>query len=265
MDDSSGLAGVLLTGAASGIALETACDLARRNPDVGIALLDRDAAALEEAKAKLADRRGKTVTLAVDVREAKEVEDAVKQAADALGTLTGAVTAAGVRMANTPAVDLDDETWWEVVTVNLFGCFATTRAVGRAMIAGRVGGSIVTVSSLSAKRARWGQSAYCAAKAGVSHFSRVMALELATHGIRVNSVCPGTVNTAMLQKARQQDGPEVLNARIFGSPEKFRPGIPSRRVAEPSEVSSLIIFLLSDESRHITGAAINIDGGEGVI
>ena len=93
-------------------------------------------------------------------------------------------------------------------------------------------GAVVAIASLSGHAPRIGQSAYCVSKAGVIQFARTLALELAEHRIRVNVICPGTVNTALLKLAQAQEGPQVVQDRIYGSLPGFRPGIPLRRIAE---------------------------------
>ena len=132
------------------------------------------------------------------------------------------------------------------------------------MIAAR-SGAIVTVASLSGYAPRIGQSAYCVSKAGVIQFTRTLALELSEHCVRANAVCPGTVNTAILKQAQTQDGPQVLQERIYGSPARFRPGIPLRQIADPEDIAMTILFLLSSAARHITGQTIFVDGGESIV
>jgi NAD(P)-dependent dehydrogenase (short-subunit alcohol dehydrogenase family) len=110
-----------------------------------------------------------------------------------------------------------------------------------------------------------GQSAYCASKAAVIHFSRVLALELSAHQVRVNSVCPGTTETPLIKQAILQEGPHTLSDRIHGSLELFRAGIPLRRIAQPDDIAATIAFLLSTSARHITGQAIFVDGGESIV
>jgi 2,3-dihydro-2,3-dihydroxybenzoate dehydrogenase len=126
-------------------------------------------------------------------------------------------------------------------------------------------GAIVAVASLSGFAPRIGQSAYCVSKAGVIQFARTLALELAEHRIRVNSVCPGTVNTALIKQAQAQDGPQILQDRIYGNAARFRPGIPLRQIAEPEDIAATILFLLSPAARHITGQTIFVDGGESIV
>lgn len=251
---------IAIVGGASGIGLATARLLAANG--ARIALLDRDNAALRSVESEF----GADACVAqADVTDSGQIDKALEAAEAKLGRLSGLVVAAGIRMHSTPVVELSDEAWDRIIEVNLRGVFVSCRSAARLMIKSKTPGSIVAISSISGVAARYEQSAYGASKAAVIQLMRVLALELAGHGIRANTVCPGTVNTAMFQLAQQQDGPEVIKNRIFGSSDRFRPGIPLRRIAEPEEVASLTSFLLSEASRHITGQSICIDGGETVI
>jgi NAD(P)-dependent dehydrogenase (short-subunit alcohol dehydrogenase family) len=91
------------------------------------------------------------------------------------------------------------------------------------------------------------------------------ARELAQHKVRVNVICPGTVNTAMFQKALVQDGEKIMHDRVYGSATRFRSGIPLRRIAEVDDPASSILFFLSEAARHITGQTLFVDGGESII
>jgi len=255
---------VLITGGAGGVGLQTARRLVSDDPEIRLALLDHDRAALEKAVVGLASA-GSVIALPVDVTDSASVDAAVRDASAKLGRITGLVTAAGIRQVSRPIIEVSDEDWKNLLNINLFGTFSVVRAVARAMIAAGGCGSIVTISSIGGTRARLGQSAYGASKAAVAQFTRTLALEMAQHKINANSICPGLINTEMFQLAQAQDGPEVTKARIWGMPERFRPGIPARRIAEPDEVANLICFLLSPGAQHISGQAIHIDGAESVL
>lgn len=256
---------VVITGGGNGVGLQTARQLAATDPSINIVLLDRDEAPLKEAQAELAARPGKTLAFTVDVTRSAEVDSAIAETGRTLGAITGLLTAAGIRQHSAPIVEVTDEAWHNLIAVNLFGTFTVARAVARSMIASGNSGSIVTISSIGGTRARLGQSAYGASKAGVAQLTRTLALELAEHKICANSICPGLINTDMFKLAQAQDGPEVTRARIYGMPERFRPGIPARRIAEPDDVANLICFLLSPAALHISGQAIHIDGAESII
>ncbi len=254
---------IAVTGAASGIGLTTAGRLAAGGAKV--ALIDLDEATLAAAAGNLAAAGRNVLAIPADIADAAAMEAAMTRVVQRFERLDGFVANAGVRMQSTPIVDLDDAVWDRVVRVNLRGPFVSCRAAARAM-RGNTAGAMVLVASISGHAVRLGQSAYCASKAGVIRFSAVLALELAEHGIRVNSVCPGTVNTAMFKLAQAQDrGAKELEERIHGSLARMRAGIPLRRIAEPEDVAAAVRFLLSADARHITGQALFVDGGESVV
>ncbi len=254
---------IAVTGAASGIGFATVRRLLAEGARV--AMIDIDRAALDAARKTAAAPDGRIMTLIADTTDTPAMEKAVADVVEGFGCLDGFVACAGIRMQSTRILDLADEAWDRIVRVDLRGVFVACRAAARPMIA-RKSGAMVTIASLSGQAPRIGQSAYCASKAGVIRFSAVLALELAEHGIRVNSVCPGTVNTAMFKLAQAQDGgAKELQERIHGSLARMRAGIPLRRIAEPEDVAAAVRFLLSADARHITGQALFVDGGESIV
>jgi 2,3-dihydro-2,3-dihydroxybenzoate dehydrogenase len=253
---------VAVTGAASGIGLETTRQLVLSGSRV--ALIDLDPSALSVAEQTLPHAGGQLMTIRADTAETPQMESAVRAIIDRFGRLDGLVACAGIRMQSTLALDLEDDVWDRVLRVNLRGVFVACRAAARPMIAGK-SGAIVAIASLSGHAPRIGQSAYCVSKAGVIQLGRTLALELAEHRIRVNMVCPGTVNTPLLKQAQAQDGPQVLQERIYGSAARFRPGIPLRQIAEPEDIAAAVLFLLSPAARDITGQTIFVDGGESIV
>jgi NAD(P)-dependent dehydrogenase (short-subunit alcohol dehydrogenase family) len=259
--DFSGQA-IVITGGAGGIGLETARQLVEKGASV--AIFDLSEAALAKA-AETLRHSDRVMTAVADSADTASMESAFNAVTKKFAKLNGLVANAGIRMQSTPVTELEDEVWDQVIRVNLRGVFVAIRGAARIMKKGGTGGSIVTVASLSGQVGRIDQSAYATSKAGAIHLSRVLAVELAGDNIRVNAVCPGTVNTAMLKKAQAQDGEQVLKDRIFGSQSRFRPGIPLRRIAEAEDVASTIVYLMSDGARHVTGQAVSIDGGESVV
>jgi len=253
---------IAVTGAAGGLGLEASKHFARAGASV--ALIDLYAEPLAEARELIEGAPDKIITIAADTADSGAMGNAITGIVNRFGRLDGLIANAGVRMKSTLVSELDDEIWDRTLRVNLRGVFVTCRAAARAMIQAK-SGAIVTVASISGQAPRLGQSAYCASKAGVIQLSRVLALELAEHHIRVNTLCPGTINTPMMKRVQLQDGPQAINDRIYGSLERFRPGIPLRRVAEPEDVVPMIAFLLSGAAKHITGQTIFVDGGESIV
>jgi NAD(P)-dependent dehydrogenase (short-subunit alcohol dehydrogenase family) len=236
----------LVTGGASGIGLACAQQIRAEGGD--IALLDCDAEALEKAAEGL-----RAPSVLCDVADTEAVPGAVSDAAAALGgPIDVLVSAAGIyRVA--PAVDLEISQWDRVLDVNLRGAFLAARAVARTLIEAGRGGSIVNLASTAALRADATEPAahYNASKAGIVSLTQQLAVEWARHGIRVNAVCPGVIDTPML---RMMDDCEAGEAYL-------RSGVPLQRLGAPHEVAACVAFLASDRASYVTGAALTVDGG----
>lgn len=253
---------VLVTGGAGGIGAAVAAAALDRGAVV--TLIDLDAARIGEVEGALgvSDR---TLAIAADVTRADEMERAFLEAEEAFGPVEALVACAGTRAPITTVGEMPEQLWWDTIGANLGGVFIAAREAVRSFGRHGTAGSVVTVSSLLGGPARRGQAAYSSSKAGVNQLTRVLAVELAELGARANSVCPGTVNTPMLSRAVEQDGPSVLADRVDGSRELMRPGIPLGRIAEPEDVAAAVMFLVSADARHITGQTLYIDGGESLI
>jgi NAD(P)-dependent dehydrogenase (short-subunit alcohol dehydrogenase family) len=235
---------ILITGAASGMGRATALMFAAHG--ARLALLDRDAGGLKSA----GDATG-GVALETDLTDENAVNAAVDRACEELGGLDGVINAAGIM----PTEDLAATSlklWRNVIDINLTGMFLVCRAaLPRMRAQGR--GTIVNFASAAGLAPRGTAAiAYVASKGGVIAFTRTLAIDAAPH-IRVNSICPGTVDTPMTKDyLRDADGavrPEVLSAYALG------------RYAEPDEIARAVLFLTSDESSFVTGVALAVDGG----
>ena len=253
---------VAVTGGASGIGLATATQLSSLGASVVLIDLSKDL--LEESAKSISDLGREVMTLSTDVVNSAEMDASIEAIISRFGKLDGFVACAGIRMVSARVIDLDDDAWDRIINVNLRGMFVSCRAAARQMaLAGS--GAIVTIGSLSGQAPRVGQSAYSVSKAGVIQLTRVLALELAEKGIRVNTVCPGVVNTAMMKLSRAQDGEDVVNRKLYGSLSEFRVGIPLRRYAEPEDVADAVVYLLSPGAKHLTGQSLFVDGGESIV
>lgn len=248
---------IVVTGGASGIGWAVVQRLLR-SPNARVAVVDRSVSGSDTGRS--AD--GRLLRLPADVSSEPAMRDAFVAVASEFGSVRGLVTAAGIRMRSTPVAELDLPTWNRVITTNLTGTFVT---VGAALAWMPGPGAIVTLSSISGRRARLGQSAYGVSKAGIVHLTKVLSLELAARDIRVNAVCPGVTDTPMIALARTQESGDTVADRVGGNPATFRPGIPLRRVATADEQAAVVEFLLSDAARHVSGQAVGVDGGESVI
>jgi NAD(P)-dependent dehydrogenase (short-subunit alcohol dehydrogenase family) len=242
---------VLVTGAASGIGRALAEALARRGTPV--ALCDLDAAGAQAAAGTILGAGGRAWAIAGDVTRPADVERMVDQARRDAGPLGGLVNCAGI-YPNTPFLDVTAAEWDQVLAVNLRGPFLVTQAVARRMIAEGAGGSVVNISSTASRLARPGIAHYGASKAALNQLTAVAAVELAPHGIRVNAVLPGVVGTERVHENAATDrGRAEHEAKLAR--------IPLARLAEPAEVVSVVLFLLSPDAAYCTGALFTVDGG----
>lgn len=245
MSETSGrLAGrrILITGGASGIGraavLLFACEGAR------VAALDRDAAGLASLGSE------GIVTAVCDLSDGEGIVDAVDVAAEALGGLDGVVNCAGIaHMA--PLAEISPDVWRRIMAINLDAPYLVCRAAQRWLEAAG-GGTIVTIASGQALLPNApGGTAYAASKAGVLAFTKALAAELAPR-IRCNVLCPGIVDTPMVQDLLGNGTPEQ---------QPFLRQYALRRAAAPEEMARALLFLTSDDSSYVTGAALAADGG----
>ena len=237
----------LVTGAGRGIGRE----IARGYAEAGAALVlaDIDGGGATEVAEELQQRGTEALALEVDVSDSAAVDAMVQQAVDRFGRLDVAVNNAGVCELG-DVCDVTDEQWRRVFSVYADGVFYCCRAEARQMLAQDGGGSIINMASMSGLIANHPQTqtTYNASKAAVIHFSRSMAAELASKGVRVNSVSPGYVDTdetgdwAFLHPTIERD-------------------TPMGRLARPEEMRGVFLFLASDSASYVTGSNVVIDGG----
>lgn len=239
----------VITGAASGIGRA----IARRFAEEGAALVLGDIQVeAGEAVAATMKHAGATVRfLRTDVARSADVEALVGLAVSAHGRLDVMVNNAGIEGRSARVAETPDAVWDQVVAVNLTGVFYGIRHALAVMIP-QGGGSIISTASVAGLVGWHGGGAYGAAKAGVVSLTRTAAIENARYGIRINCICPGLVETPMLQ-------------RIIGNRDTVRDRLVSRspfpRLGQPEDIANAALYLASDEAGFVTGIALPVDGG----
>ncbi len=185
-----------------------------------------------------------------DTSNKKEVEALVAYAVSQFGRLDIIVNNAGIGLTAEIAA-MTDEIWDKVIAVNLSGVFYGIRAAASYMKENKIKGSIINIASILGQVGLKGAGAYCASKGGVNQLSRTAALELASSGIRVNSIAPGFIKTAMTKGIQDN---AAANAGIVGA-------IPLGYMGDPEDIAYAAVYLASEESKYITGSVIYADGG----
>lgn len=239
----------IVTGGAAGIGRAVTDRLAAEGARV--AIVDRDAAALRQADEEL----GSALTIEADVSDEQSVIGYVRRTLDELGHLDLFFNNAGIEGRLAPFTEQRVEDFDKVIAVNLRGVFLGLREVLKAMIAQGTGGAIVNTASMAGIRGAADFSPYVASKHGVVGLTRCAALQATPHGIRVNAIAPGHIDTRMARDLTKQANPDdPAQAR-----ERFAAQVPLGRYGTAEEVSNLVTFLLSDEASYISGSLHLVD------
>ena len=238
----------VVTASDSGIGQESAKALAEDGFDVGITYREDEAGANETLDAvEAAGRRGEVREM--DLRQLPEAADVIDELADSLSGLDVLVNNAGTGDPTGDFLALSYNEWRQVVNTNLSGAFLCAQRAARRMVERGSGGRIVNITSVHEHIPRVGASAYCASKGGLGLLTKVMAMELAEHGITVNAVAPGEIATPMT--GAEDADPVTIE----------RPNLPLGRPGHAREIAAWVVFLASERSSYATGASFVVDGG----
>jgi NAD(P)-dependent dehydrogenase (short-subunit alcohol dehydrogenase family) len=237
----------LVTGANGGLGSHFAQTLARAGANVAVAARRVDS--LREVQEKIAADGPRVTAVPLDVTNPDSVAAAFDAAASALGPITVVVNNAGIAITK-PLLDQTEEDWQQVIEVNLSGAWRVAQAAARHMVEHGRGGSIVNIGSILGLRVSSQVPSYAASKAALIQLTKAMALELARHRIRVNTLAPGYVETGINREFFASEAGQALIKRI-----------PQRRIGKPGELDAPLLVLASDAGSYITGAVLAVDGG----
>lgn len=250
----------LITGAGSGIGAATARTMAAEGAD--LVLIDRRADLAAAIAGEIRQSGGKALDVALDIADEAQMRAAFERISSEHGRLDIVFANAGINGTWAPVDDLTYAEWNETQRVNLGGTFLTVHFAVPLMKA--AGGSIVITSSLNGTRSftQAGASAYSASKAGQLAFGQMLALELAQYRIRVNVICPGAIETNIIESTIRRNTADAQVPSIF--PQGRIPLTKGRR-GSPEQVADLVAFLSSDRASHISGTPIWIDGAQSLL
>jgi NAD(P)-dependent dehydrogenase (short-subunit alcohol dehydrogenase family) len=247
---------VMVTGAANGIGKASALRFAEEGANVACIDLAED---LNQAAAdECANLAGDSVALKCNVTDSENIKEVVDKIVGKWGKIDILVASAGI-YTGSPLPEVSREQWQRTIDINLTGVFLTNQAVAPLLMEQK-SGSIINVSSMAGKTSFPASAEYSASKSGVIGLTRSVAMELAPYGVTVNAICPGNTLTDMVRNVAVKvgaldgmTGKEWLEMRAQDCP--------MNRMAEPWEIAGVIAFLASQDSRYITGQALEVDGG----
>lgn len=240
----------IVTGAASGIGRATARALSADGASVVVADVHDEAG--NDVATELAAAGHEAVYVHADVSDPADVAGMVGAAMERFGRLDIAVNNAGIEGVPGPLTDTTDEHWNDVISVNLTGVFLCMRSEIPAMTAGE-GGTIVNISSIAGLKGFPGSAPYVASKHGVIGLTRTAAAECGPLGVRVAAICPGVIDTEMIERATAEN-PALMEALLQSEP--------LGRLGRPEEIADAVRWICSDGAGFLTGAAVVIDGGQ---
>lgn len=238
----------IVTGGGRGIGFAISERLAAEGARV--AIVDLNEGLLNESKSRLSKTGAEVVGLKCDVSKENDVNSCVKQVAEKFGRVDILVNNAGITGITKALTEVSERDWDEVMSIDLKGVFLFSKAVLPYML-NQGSGSILSMASIAGKEGNANLVPYSTAKGGVITFTKALAEEVVSKGIRVNCVAPALIDTDLIKTWPAEQRQRLSNK------------IPMGRLGKPEEVASMVVFLLSDEASFITGQCVNIDGGRG--
>ena len=231
----------IVTGAARGIGQGIAIELARAGADVVVSDIIPEEGTIKQIKAL----KRKAIYIKTDISKKNEVENLINETIKNFKKIDILVNNAGIYLAGNIS-DFSEENWDKTMDINVKGCFLCSQAVLKHM---KKGSSIINISSVAGIEGSAGGAAYCASKGGIRLFTKALAAEVGHLGIRVNSIHPGLIDTAMASGLNKKMKADMLNKFLI------------KRVGKPIDIAGPVVFLASEASSYITGSEIIVDGG----
>lgn len=249
-DERKGRPVALVTGASYGIGAASALALARQGYDVAMTATRTEN--LAKAAADVEACGARTMSVALDLRSQQSIERAVADVVRGMGRIDVLVNNAGTTSGNL-ALDVTPDEWRSIIDTNLTGTFFVTQQVGRHLVDTKRPGCVISITSTHGMIGAPQRAAYGISKAAVIQMTRMLAIEWAEHGIRVNSVAPGRVDTPSPLRAAHSNDPKYMQAVVNK--------IPLKRVATSEDVAGAVAYLASPAASYITGHTLVLDGG----
>ncbi|MFO8010696.1 MAG: SDR family oxidoreductase [Dehalococcoidia bacterium] len=249
--------GAVVTGGAMGIGKAIALRLAEAGASVMIADADLDSA--RQTASEIQSSGGSARAFEADVRNPDDAQNTVQATVEAFGNLSILINNAGIYPI-CPVMDITEDLWERVLSINLKGSFIFSQAAAEQMIKGGAGGKIVNMASIDALHPNGSVAHYNASKGGLLMLTKALALELAPHGILVNAVAPGSIITPGTENLRDTIS-QAMGIKPEDILQNFLPRIPLGRMGEPDDVARVVLFLCSGAADYITGDVLVIDGG----
>ncbi len=241
----------IVTGASSGIGRSIALRFAEEGAEVVVAdIQEKPREGGKPTHQKIKDKDGEAIFVETDVSSKESVEVMFQKTIEEFGRVDVVVNNAGIFM-QSKVEDLNEDEWDKLMEVDLKGVYLCTKEAVNHMLSKNIEGSIINISSIAGLLGYKGAAAYCAAKGGVSNFTKEVALDYGSDGINVNAICPGVIKTEMTKQFRED--PEM---KAF-----MENNTPYKRLGEPGDIANAAVFLASDESNFIHGENLVVDGG----
>ena len=252
----------LVTGGASGMGRELVLKYAEHNAN--LAIIDLNEKALADIREELGRKHISVMTLKADVSSLSAVDSAIEEVQSAFGAINVLANCAGISTSKM-ILDVEIDEWDRVMNINLKSVYLLSRRVAQNMIRHNVkNGKIITISSISSKIGEYGNGVYSVSKAGINNLTQVLAQELGEYGISISAVCPGYVNTELMQQAIRTRAPlEGMTAKEYEA--HLLKSVPLGRMVEPEEVAGFMLYLSTDMATYFSGVSLTMAGGKMLI